>query len=162
MDLNHRPPGPEPGSRWTLEPCRCRTYVPRPLQNPPSIVTHVPHGLTATTKRVEGRASALVPGYSGRHKQSSYAALARERCHSRRTSYDNGYSLPIFLRTLSSACCMICLFSTLVKSVDGSFVKVPGHSAFAAVVTADRPPWTITSWFAMVQSKRVGVFAVRQ
>ena len=42
MDLNHRPPGPEPGSRWTLKPCRCRAYAPRPLQDPPSIVTHVP------------------------------------------------------------------------------------------------------------------------
>ena len=44
MDLNHRPPGPEPGSRWTLKPCRCRTYAHNLLQNPPPVVPLVPQG----------------------------------------------------------------------------------------------------------------------
>ena len=48
--------GFEPSTSWSrtresknLKPCRCRTYVRSLLQNPPSVVPLVPHGLTVAS-----------------------------------------------------------------------------------------------------------------
>ena len=49
--------GFEPSTSWSrtresknLKPCRCRTYVRSLLQNPPSVVPLVPHGLTVASE----------------------------------------------------------------------------------------------------------------